>query len=105
MSVSSKVMWVGVIGSMAFGLYQLKHAVQRSEDKLARLERELITSQESIHVLRAEWSYLNRPDRLSRLAGRHLALVPVAPDQLGDITELPPRPIDRAVVADLDGAE
>ncbi len=105
MSVSAKVLWVGVIGSMAFGLYQLKHAVQRSEGKLARLERELITSQESIHVLRAEWSYLNRPDRLSRLAARHLALVPVAPDQIGDITALPPRPIERAVVADLDGAE
>ncbi len=105
MSVSSKVVWVGVIGSMAFGLYQLKHAVQRSEDKLARLERELITSQESIHVLHAEWSYLNRPDRLSRLAGRHLALVPVAPNQVGAITALPPRPIDGAVVADLDGAE
>ncbi len=105
MSVSSKVVWVGVIGSMAFGLYQLKDAVQRSEKELARLERELITSQESIHVLRAEWSYLNRPDRLSRLAGRHLALVPVAPDQVGAITALPPRPIDGAVVADLDGAE
>jgi hypothetical protein len=105
MSVSSKVVWVGVIGSMAFGLYQLKDAVQRSEKELARLERELITSQESIHVLRAEWSYLNRPDRLSALAGRHLALVPVAPNQVGDISALPPRPIEDAVVADLDGAE
>lgn len=105
MSVSSKVVWVGVIGSMAFGLYQLKHAVQRSEKELAQLERELITSQESIHVLRAEWSYLNRPDRLSALADRHLALVPVAPNQVVDITALPPRPIERAVVADLDGVE
>ena len=105
MSVSSKVVWVGVIGSMAFGLYQLKDAVQRSEKTLAQLERELITSQESIHVLRAEWSYLNRPERLRELAGRHLALGPVVPDQVGDIAALPARPVDGAVIADLDSAE
>ena len=56
-------------------------------------------------VLRAEWSYLNRPDRLSELASRHLALGPVAPVQVGDIAALPARPVDGAVSAELDSSE
>ena len=104
MSPSSTVIWVALIVAMAFGLFQLKHAVQAREDELARLNRELIASEETIHVLHAEWSYLNRPERLAALAARHLDLAPMAAGQLGAIDSLPLRaPVDERVAA-LDGA-
>ncbi len=103
MSPSSTVLWVALIGVMALGLFQLKYAVQAREDELARLNRELIASEETIHVLHAEWSYLNRPERLAALAARHLDLAPMAAGQIGVIDSLPLRaPVD-GLVAALDG--
>ena len=110
MSPSSTVLWVALIGAMAFGLFQLKCAVQAREDELTRLNRALIASEEAIHVLHAEWSYLNRPERLAALAARHLDLAPMAPGQVGAIDSLPLRaPVDGLVAAldangDRDGA-
>ncbi len=89
MNASAAAMWVIVIGAMAFGLFQSKEAVQAREDELARLNREILASQETVHVLRAEWSYLNRPERLARLAGRHLALGPMTAAQIRPLATLP----------------
>ncbi|MFQ5783287.1 MAG: hypothetical protein ACE5H8_00505 [Alphaproteobacteria bacterium] len=91
MNAPSNVLWVALIGIVAFGLFQLKHAVQRLEDELAGLNRELLASEENIHVLRAEWSYLNRPERLAVLAARHLDLEALAPAQIGAVEVLPLR--------------
>ena len=91
MNAGSTMLWVAVIGAMAGGLFHLKHEVQRVEDELAGVDRDLLASQEAIQVLRAEWSYLNRPERLSALASRHLDLEPLAPDQIGVIEALPLR--------------
>lgn len=100
MSPSSTVLWVALIGAMALGLFQLKYAVQAREDELARLNRELIASEETIHVLHAEWSYLNRPERLAALAARHLDLAPMTAGQIGVIDSLPLRaPVDELVAA------
>ena len=100
MSPSSTVLWVALIGAMAVGLFQLKYAVQAREDELARLNRELLASEQTVHVLHAEWSYLNRPERLAALAARHLDLAPMAPGQIGAIDSLPVRvPLDELVAA------
>ncbi len=96
MSGPSAALWAVLIGAMAFGLFQIKLAVQPAEREFARLSRELLASEETLHVLRAEWSYLNQPERLAELAGRHLALAPMAPEQIGGIEALPMRanPVD-----------
>lgn len=103
MRAPSAVLWVGLIGAMTFGLFQLKYAVQAREDEVARLNRDLIASEAAIHVLHAEWSYLNRPERLAALAERHLGLRPMDGGQIGVVTGLPPRPPSPALVAGLDG--
>ena len=43
---------------------------------------------QSVRILRAEWVYLTRPQRLQELAGKYLALKPTAARQ---IAQLPPR--------------
>lgn len=81
-------MAIVLIGILALGLYQLKYEVMRLEDRKSVYDRSIATEQEAIQVLRAEWSYLNRPQRLDELTKRHLDLVPVAVSQLGALDEL-----------------
>ena len=63
---------------MAYGLYNMKYEVKGLEGRLTELNRQLVEQDEALQVLRAEWSYLNRPARLQRLAGHHLELAPVS---------------------------
>ncbi|MFM7344312.1 MAG: hypothetical protein ACKO1J_02950 [Tagaea sp.] len=81
--------WIAIAGLGALALYQLKHEVIALEKELARLNREIVREQESIHVLRAEWSHVNRPERLQALARRHLDLEPMSPRQFGRMDAAP----------------
>ena len=71
------------------GLFYAKHRVQALEDELAGLQQQIIADREAIHVLRAEWSFLNDPDRLAELSRRHLELAPIAGSQLATIEDIP----------------
>jgi cell division protein FtsL len=82
-------LWLAIAGIGALALYQLKHEVIALEKELARLNREIVREQEAIHVLRAEWSHVNRPERLQALAQRHLELQPLAPRQFGRVETAP----------------
>ncbi len=59
------------------------------EDRLAGIHRDIAREQEALHVLRAEWSYLNRPERLEDLARRHLDLRVPAAEQTMRVSDLP----------------
>lgn len=85
------LLWMGLAGAVGFGLFQLKHEVQELEDEMFRLNRAIINEQQAIHVLKAEWSYINRPQRLQALTERHLDLQPMKPTQLGSLADLPMR--------------
>ena len=81
-------------GVISLALFALKDQVQDLEDELVELNRGIFADEEAIHVLKAEWSHLNDPQRLRALARRHLGMKPVTPDQLATIADLPPRPSD-----------
>lgn len=76
------IAWIGAIMVMAVTLFLITYQAQNVEKEVAALNRKAIAEQEAIHVLRAEWSYLNRPERLSALAERHLGLQAIAPAQM-----------------------
>lgn len=85
-------------------LFYAKHRVQALEGELARLQHQIIADREAIHVLKAEWSFLNEPDRLAELARRHLELAPVAGSQLATIDDIPEKlPLPPAPESPLDG--
>jgi cell division protein FtsL len=75
-------------------VFQIKYAVQELEVELAEVNSQIVADQEAIHVLRAEWSYLNQPQRISDLAERYLGMDPAVEPQLvsyQDLGDLPLR--------------
>lgn len=73
-------------------LFHISFEVSELDDRLAHLNRDIRSDREAIHVLRAEWSFLNQPERLEELARRHLDLMPVVGNQLAGAGTLPVRP-------------
>lgn len=63
--------------STGLALFVVKYQVQDLEDTLAKINREISDSRQAVHVLKAEWSHLNEPNRLRFLATRHLDLGPL----------------------------
>ena len=70
-------------------LFQIKQEVRELEHDLRVTHRQILKEQESLHILQAEWSYLNRPERIARLAEQHLQLAPLLPEQTVDFADLP----------------
>lgn len=88
------VLVLAVIG-LSIGLYDIKYRAEIAETKATKIEREIVTEQESIRVLRAEWSYLNQPQRMQELAKRYMKLEPLQPAQIGTFDDVPmPRKTD-----------
>ncbi|WP_349369258.1 hypothetical protein [Salinarimonas sp.] len=84
----------GLIGSAVWA-YSIKYETIRQTEELARLEREIEREREMIAVLRAEWAFLNRPDRVEALTDAHLPdVVPFAVEHLARFEDLPDRPPD-----------
>jgi len=83
--------WTALALVTGAALFQVKHEVQKRETELAALDRAILADQEAIHVLRAEWSYLNDPARLEALSAAHLDLRPLTADAVGRFADLPVR--------------
>lgn len=74
-------------GAMLFSTAQ---KVQQTESVLSRARGAVAQEQQTIRVLRAEWDYLNRPDRLEALVKDNLPLTPAKPEALQtDAARLP----------------
>ncbi len=83
------ILWTMLALMVGISLFLLKYEVQSLEERLAALDGEIRRNQESLHVLKAEWSYLNDPARLRELNERHLELKPYLPEQVIAIADLP----------------
>jgi cell division protein FtsL len=90
----STLLWLAAFAAAVGLLFQITHAVQDLETQLRATQEQIQRDREAVHVLRAEWSYLNRPDRIARLAAKHLDMVPLTAPNITRIAALPPRPED-----------
>jgi len=85
------ILGLALIVVLAAALYQLKYEVRGLESVLAAAEADLNGEEETIRVLGAEWSFLNRPSRLQALSDRYLMLAPMTQPQLRALTDIPLR--------------
>jgi hypothetical protein len=94
----TRLLWPLLFAGLVFGLYNLKAEVEAQEKELARIQRAIDEEREAIQVLRAEWSYLNQPTRLRRLAAAKLELHPVSQRQMASFERLAQRLAEAAPV-------
>ena len=76
---------------LAFWAYRENYATQQVLKENRALQRQIGQAQVRLSVLRAEWAYLNRPDRLRDLAEINfdrLGRLPLRPDQFGRVDEV-----------------
>ncbi|MDA7425333.1 cell division protein FtsL [Thalassococcus lentus] len=81
---------MAVIGS-GFWAYHENYKTQAELDHADDLRRDITQARERLAILRAEWAYLNRPDRLRDLADlnfERLGLLPLRPDQFGMVDQV-----------------
>ncbi len=76
------ILWLTLTLSIALGSSVLKNKVQRLERRLATINTNIQKDIENIHVLKAEWSHYNTPERLRKLAYEQLSLENAKPEQI-----------------------
>jgi hypothetical protein len=70
-------------------IYHIKHQVLDLEQRMQGLNRQIINTNETIHILKAEWGYLNQPKRLQGLNNKHLQLRSIAHYQVASYQTFP----------------
>ncbi len=90
--------WLGMATVCGTLLFHTSQEVTDGRSALRRMERDVLREEESLRVLQAEWSYLNQPERLEKLAREHLNLVPLNGRQFIRVSDLNER-IDESALA------
>ena len=65
---------VFLIVFVAISLYQVKHFITQKELELAAINKKIINTQSDLNILKAELSYLKRPNRIEKIARNKLDL-------------------------------
>ena len=69
-------------------LYQVKHFITKKEIELAQIKNNIKSAQSDINILKAELSYLKRPDRIEKIALNKLGLREVSPTDIWNLKDL-----------------
>ena len=70
----STLTWLFLSVLTGYLLFNISQKTEDERHKIANLERKISQETESLTVLKAEWSALNRPSRLVELSEKHLDL-------------------------------
>ena len=73
---------------LAFWAYRVNYETQDLQGELRALNREIASLHEGLSVLRAEWAYLNRPDRLRELVELNFDRLQLLPQESGQVIDL-----------------
>jgi hypothetical protein len=93
---TSDIVLIAVMVSAAAFTYNTKRSVEDQLDEVRRIEAEIKFEQDSMDLLKADWSLLTQPARLQKLTQIYqgeLKLQPVEASQIGGLEDLPPRPL------------
>ena len=100
--IRSLALSLAALSALALGAwaYRENYATRAALARAGALQQEIAALRGDLVMLRAEWAYLNRPERLRRLAAMHfdrLGLMPLAPEQFARPAQIdfPPAPLPR----------
>lgn len=92
---SDIIMLTLIVASAAF-TYKVKHETEDRLSEIRKLEARIRFEENTMDVLRADWSLLTQParlDKLSKVYERELALKTTEAKQIVRLSELPERPL------------
>jgi len=81
---------VTVVG-LAYWAYNENYETQAALGRVDDLQQQIGAMQENLSVLKAEWAYLNRPDRLRELSDLNfdaLGLMPLNAESFGNVEQV-----------------
>ena len=79
---------VFVILFVAISLYQIKHFITKKEIELAQIKNDINDARSDLSILKAELSYLKRPDRIEKIALNKLGLKEISPSDIWNLKDL-----------------
>ena len=79
---------VFIILFVGISLYQIKHFITKKEIELTQIKKNIKKTQSDIKILKAELSYLKRPDRIERIALQKLGLREVLQTDVWNLKDL-----------------
>ena len=80
-----------VVLGLAFWAYRENYRTQAAIGEMSQIQGQIGHLREELGVLRAEWAFLNRPERLRQLVNLNfdkLKLVPFGSDQFVDVGQV-----------------
>ena len=77
-----------VILFVAISLYQIKHLITKKELELAQIKANINGAKSDLNILKAELSYLKRPDRIEKIALSKLELREILPTDIWNLKDL-----------------
>ncbi|WP_424965736.1 MULTISPECIES: cell division protein FtsL [unclassified Dinoroseobacter] len=88
---------IGSVVGLAYWAYEENFETQQALKRLRAVQAQIGDTREALAVQRAEWAYLNRPDRLDDLVEMNfkgLELLPLTPGHFGALDQVayPPNP-------------
>lgn len=84
--------------ALAYVIYEVKYEARALDEEIVGLRKDIETERDGVAVLRAEWSLLNRPERIERLAQKYLKLAPARASQLVTLDTVSESDFERARV-------
>lgn len=85
------VIAIGALVSSAVYAYTIKYETTLDAEHLQKVRAKAQRERDAIAVLKAEYQFLTRPDRLQSLADRHLDLQAFSVRQVVQISDIPKR--------------
>lgn len=81
-----------IVMGLAFWAYRENYRTQGALNEMGGVQSQIASLREDLGVLRAEWAFLNRPERLRELVNLNfdkLKLVPYDSSQFVDVNQIP----------------
>ena len=93
---TSDIVLIAVMVAAAAFTYKTKHEAEDRQATLRKIEQQIRFEEDTIDLLKADWSLLTQPSRLQKLSQTYqaeLALQPLEAHQIVGLDELPQKPL------------
>lgn len=93
---SDIVLFAVMVAAAAF-TYKTKHEAEDRLAEIRKIERAIRMEEDTITILKADWSLLTQPKRLQKLTETfqsELNLAPVEASQIAELDDLPAKPLE-----------